>query len=203
MPKDARVFVDKDREVMSAYYDFCDYYDSEDFDYGTGEKLLREFIDEDPDFLDSYLTLREILLERGKYAKAERLLNEAYVRALQLIRDAAGNWPDELPWDRWGNRHIIRALLAKAEDLWEAGENEKALDILRRLLRTNLNDNIGARYYILAIRLGMDFDTFYERFEDEYGYYDGSILEWFNGNYSLFPEDFWGVWVEEDFTEME
>ena len=202
MTKAHREFIDKERNVMEPYYEFCDYYESKDFDYGTGEKRLREFIDEDPDFLDPYLTLREILLERGKVVEAARLLDEAYARALKLIRDAAGDWPDELLWGWLGNRHIVRTLFAKAEDLWENRDAEKGLDILRALLRTNPNDNIGARYYVLGINLGMDYDDFRERFVDEFGYYDASISEWFDGNAPLFPEDFAAAGEEEeDFAE--
>lgn len=202
MPKDPRVFMDKDRKVMSAYYDLCDYYDSDDCDYPSAEKRLREFINEDPDFLDPYLTLMEILLEKGNDAEAGRLLNDAYERAVKLITDEDGNWPDELLWGRLENRHIIRTLFAKAQDFWEKEDNDKALDILRGLLRTNPNDNVGARYYILAIRLGMDYGGFRERFVGELDSYDERILEWFDENSPLFPEDF-AVWRGEGEGSLE
>ena len=202
MTKAHREFIDKERNVMEPYYEFCDYYESKDFDYGTGEKRLREFIDEDPDFLDPYLTLREILLERGKVVEAARLLDEAYERAVKLITDADGEWPDELLWGWLENRHVIRTLFAKAEDLWENRDAEKGLDILRALLRTNPNDNIGARYYVLGINLGMDYDEFRERFLGESDMSGEKVSYWFYENSPLFPEDFAPAGEEEeDFGE--
>jgi tetratricopeptide (TPR) repeat protein len=202
MAKDARAFIDKDRKVMNAYYDLCDSYDSDDCDYPSAEKRLRELINEDPDFLDPYLTLREIFLGKGNDAEAGRLLNDAYERATKLITAEDGKWPDELLWGYLGNRHIIRTLFAKAEDLWETGHNEEAGGIFRGLLRTNPNDNIGARYYVLGINLGMDHDEFRERFLGEADIHGDKVSYWFYENSPLFPEDFAAAWEEEeDFEE--
>jgi len=111
-----------------------------------------------------------------------------------LITDKNGNWPDILSWANLLNRHIIRAILTKAIILWGDQYKDEALDIFRKLLNSNLSDNIGARFYILAIRMGIDFEDFDKRF-NKGGYYDEEILTWFDNNYKKFPEEF-SAWEE-------
>jgi len=129
------------------------------------------------------------LLEEGKEDEAERVLDEAYRRALNLITDEKGEWPDLLEWGWFENRHIIRTLVNKGASLWDEGNAEEALKIFRNLLRANPYDNPGVRYYILAIRMGMSLDEFEERFEKD-GFWTSEIDKWFNANYELFPEEF-------------
>lgn len=121
--------------------------------------------------------------------EAETILNRAYKRAIKLITDSEGNWPDIIEWGYLENRHIIRTLLNKALLLWQMGKNEEGLVILRKLLRTNPTDNIGARDFILAIRMGMTYKEFENRF-NKGGYYDIEIDEWFNDNYIKYPDEF-------------
>lgn len=159
-------FVDKDHPVMSDYYDFLD---SERSPRKT-EKKMMEFIKEDPQFLDPYLMLFELYQDEGDFKKAEEILDQAYKIALKTVTDKKGNWPDEMLWGFLENRHIIRTFLNKALNLWIKDKNEEALKLLRKLLRSNPRDNIGARNYILAIRLGMEFDQFETKMRSQYGY---------------------------------
>lgn len=143
--------------------------------------------------------LYNILEEEGKVSEAEKFLNEAYERALRLITDEKGNWPDKLEWGWLENRHIIRTLLNKGLHLWKIGENDSALDLFRKMLKTDPMDNVGARVYILAIRTGMSFEEFEDRFERD-GDYDDDLMKWFEENYKRFPEEF-EEW-EEAFKRM-
>jgi hypothetical protein len=55
-------------------------------------------------------------------------------------------------------------------------------------------DNIGARDYILAIRLGLTFEGFEKMFLSQYGYNAMKMMDWFDTNYARFPEEFdWWV----------
>ncbi|MDG6219399.1 MAG: hypothetical protein QCI00_08155 [Candidatus Thermoplasmatota archaeon] len=65
----------------------------------------------------------------------------------------------------------------------------KALDLLRKLLRTNPGDTIGSRNYILAIRMNMKYGEFEDRF-DKGGYYGMEMMDWFDGNYKRYPNEF-------------
>jgi tetratricopeptide (TPR) repeat protein len=196
MTKRQREYVDKDHEVMSDYYDLCESYNGRNAK--TIKKQLRVLIEQDPDFFDSYLLLYEILQDEGKFTGAERILDEAFYRAKKLITDKNGQWPDRLEWGWLENRHIIRTIVNKALLLWDQGDTEIALDLLRKLLLTNPGDNAGARNYILAIRMNMSFEEFENRF-NKGGFYDNEMVEWFDENYSKFPDEFdwWKKAIEE------
>ncbi len=192
-----REFVDKDHEAMGEYYDLCEILDRKNKEFVKGK--LKKLIGRDPNFLDSYLLFYEIMDGERKTKEAEKILDRAFEIAIKLITDKSGNWPVKLEWGWLENRHIIRTILNKALSFWEKGENEKALNLLRKLLKTNPNDNIGARNYILAIRMGMSFGQFERRF-DKGGYYDMDLTDWFDKNSKKFPGEFgwWEKTVEED-----
>jgi len=183
-----REYIDKDRDkIRITYYDLME--NIKVLERKDLEDKLRELINLDVDFLDPYLILYEMYLEEDKKKKADEILDDAYSRAIKLITDKNGRWPDILDWSWLENRHIIRTILNKAMSLWDNGDTEEALNLLRKLLKTNPYDNIGARHYILAIRMGMSLKEFEERF-DRGGYYDSELSDWFDENYNDFPDEF-------------
>lgn len=185
-------FVDKYRPVKMNYYEMMD---SSEFDSSRDlERAVKKLTNKDPDFLDPYLLLYEEYQMEGKFNKAEEILDNAYHRAIDLITDEDGNWPEYLVWGFTENRHIIRAIFNKAVALWADGETDQALDLLRKLLKTNPSDNIGARDYILAIRMDMSFDEYEERF-NKGGFYDSESINWFEMNAPDYPDEF-GWWFE-------
>lgn len=194
--KNVREYIDTDHEVMDAYYDLCEKYTGRN---AKSTKLqLENLIEKDPDFLDSYTFLHEILFREHKVAEAKKVLNEAYERAIKLITDENGNWPDVLKWSWLENRHIIRAILNKAVLSWGGNDIECALDLFRKLLRTNPDDNPGVRFYILAIRMRISFKKFEKQFNRD-GFYHTDLFDWFEENYHKFPDEFdwWEKAVEE------
>lgn len=168
-----------------------------DFDDVKVKKELDKLIKKDPDFLYPYLTLVEILKKEGQISEANEVLEKAYVRALNLIIDESGRWPGKLEGCWIPNWHIIQTILEKAISLWEQDETDDALDLLRKLLKTNPNDEGGARNYILAICMNQDFHDFQEWVNDEDNHED--VLEWFEENYLKFPDEFsqWRKEVEQ------
>lgn len=181
---------------MDRYYDLIEGYPGEE---RPGlRKNLNSLIEKDPDFLDPYLVLCEIWEDEGNSKEADSLLDVAYKRALKLILDKDGNWPDILEWGFLENRHIIRTILNKAISLWDHQAADEALEIFRKLLHTNPNDNAGARYFILAIRRNMTFKEYEDRF-DKGGYYDMDTEKWFAKNYTKFIGEFeqWRKSVED------
>lgn len=192
-----REFIDeRPHKFREAFYALQEKYN------GSNGKYIRiqleQLIKRDPYYLDPYLLLYMILEDEGNLKEAEKMLNNAYKRALKMITDENGNWPDIMRWGHIENRHIIRAILNKAILLWREKKTEEALDLLRKLLRTNPNDNIGARDYILAIRMNMSFEEFERRF-NKGGYYDIDLVNWFDENYKKFPDEFewWEKTIEE------
>lgn len=184
-----KYFVDKDHAVMEEYYDFLDSEEGQSPE--KTEIKMKQFIEKDPKFLDPYLILVDLYAFNEDFDRAEETLDRAFELAMKIITDKDGNWPDEMLWGHLENRHIIRTLLNKAIGLWTEGENDDALELFRKLLRSNPNDNIGARHYILAIRLGMTFDEFETQMMSGSGYgYDGRRMMEFGRKMKDFPDEF-------------
>ena len=183
-------FIARDSPVSSDFYDLAERYGSATSSTKALERALRDLIVVDPDYYDPYLMLRDLLTKTRREAEGAALLAEAYRRALARITDASGAWPRALEWGWLENRHIIRTLLNQALADWTAGNTDAALDLLRKLLRSNPNDNIGAREYILAVRMGETFENFESRFMAEFGYDGLKMTEWFDENSPRFPDDF-------------
>lgn len=180
-------FVDDYRAIEADYHLWIEQMESMEIEDFLGG--LEDLMKEDPYFLDSHLLMSEILFEMDEPKKARKILNDACDRAIELITDEDGNWPESMRWGFTENRHIIRAILKKAVDLWDQKKSDAALELLRKLLRSNPSDNVGARHYILAIRLGMSHKKFEMRF-DKGGYYDNDLEIWFDKNVKKYPDEF-------------
>ncbi len=139
---------------------------------------LQELIRRDPYFLKSYVILSEIYELEGKVDRARDTLEEAYRRALELISEG-GKLPERLEWRHPINRHIIEALISFGVLLWELGEVDRALQVLKEVYSMNPADEPGVRFYILAILEGMGFEDFEQTFsrDGEYDYED--LKRWF------------------------
>ena len=170
-------FIDKDRKVIDEYYNIQDNF--------TGKNVnatilaLKKLIKEDPYFFDSYLMIFNLLNSSGKSKEAEEIITQGYSKALDLILDKTGNWPLKLEWGWLENRHIIRLLINVGITLWKKEKHEEALELFEKLLKSNPNDNGGVRYFILAILEGMSLNIFNKKFDKD-GYWDTTIVEWFN-----------------------
>ena len=182
-------FIAADSPAQSRFYELAEQYGQRGAS-GAVENALRQMIAQDPDFYDSYLMLRDLLQKKGRRAEGEQLLETAYQRALARVTAKNGRWPTTMEWGWLENRHIIRTFLNKALADWTAGKTEQALVLLRALLHSNPGDNIGARDYILAIRMGMTFEGFEKKFLSQYGYDGMKMIEWFDSNVGRFPEEF-------------
>lgn len=182
-----REFIDKDRPVVMKYYDVAEGYT------GRNRKktvsALKSIIAEDPYFLDAYVFLSELAEEEGEVGKAKELIEAAYKKALELIVDEKGTWPDVMEWGWLENRPIIRTLIVKGLQLWEGGEGKAAYGLFERLLKMNSNDNAGARYYMLGILTGMNRVEYRERFEDG-AVYVSDLIDWFREESVKYPEAF-------------
>ena len=164
-------FIDKDRfEVNELYWEFLESEASEDI--AKSIKILRSIIKKDPNYFDPYITLHEYYLANDEGEKAFDILSLGYERAMKLIVHN-DKFPDILRWGFMENRHIIRILFNFAIAQWFLGEKKQALDLMLLLLHSNPEDNIGARYSIVAILEGY---ASQEDFEEEFS--DGEYLDW-------------------------
>ena len=191
-------FIDKQHPTTDDYFRIMERFTGENAPYIISR--LKKLIQRDPDYFEPYSSLSELHALTGNVLEAEKVLNNAYKRALKRILDEKGQWPDVLKWDVVENRHLIRALLNKAILYWNYGKNQDALNLLRKLLRSNPNNNIVTRYFILAIRMKMSHFAFERQFS-KHGFYDSDLTAWFDKNYRAFPDEF--DWWQEEIEKFE
>ena len=174
-------FTDRDRfKVNELYWEFLESPIADDVKKSI--KTLKEIIKKDSNYFDPYITLHEYYLMDNDYKNAIKIIEQGYKRAMSLITNN-GRFPDELLWGFIENRHIIRMLFNFAMFVWENGDKDTALNIFMQLLQSNHNDNIGARYSIVAILEGFNSQEEYEeQFEGEsgYGLEYMKVEEWFH-----------------------
>jgi tetratricopeptide (TPR) repeat protein len=182
-----REFIDEEHQIEDQYFKIMDRYSGKNAQ--SIIPRLNKFIENDPYYFDSYNSLVDLYYSKGEIEKANKIINQASKKALERILDRKGNWPDRLEWGWLENRHIIRAIVNQAILYWKTEETEKALNLFRNLFRSNPNDNVGARYYILGIRLNISFTDFELRFNKN-GFYDYDIVKWFDENYKRFSDEF-------------
>ena len=189
--KQLEEFLDKPHPIMEKYYDLLETPTTEEY----FKNQLRYFIETDPEFFDPYHKLVDLLLVENKPDEAKQLLQKGFECIMQKIVDKEGNWPKKMPWAWLENRHMMRLIDRYAHMLWAEGNNEAALDLFRRLLHVNCGDNQGARYEILAIRLGLKMN-WEEPFILTEGPMAGAGLDameldqWFQENAKRFPDEF-------------
>lgn len=179
-------FIDKTHPIMDEFQELI----HGDYDNFKLKKELKQLIKKDPDFLNTYLKLFFILEEENNQVEANKILDEAYKRAVELITNEKGEWPEIMADDHIENQHIINIIYYKATNLWESGKVDKALFLLRQLIKMNPEDGIGARIIILAINMNMTTADYDKKFLVDDGYHTGMILNWFKENYHKFPHEF-------------
>ena len=166
-------YIDKDRfTVNEMYWEFIESEDAEHIEKSI--KILKGIIKKDPDYFDPYITLHEYYLLNNESDKAMVSLVEGYDGAMNLIM-LDGEFPDELPWGFIENRHIIRMIFNYALLMWNLEAKEQAVTLMLQLLRSNPGDNIGARYYIVAILEGFKSE---EEFEVHFMEKDEEYIDW-------------------------
>ena len=186
-------FVGKDHPAMDEYYDITEQFQSGRLASSEVKVVLRKLIKTDTHFLDPYLFLAQIEYDDENDDEYFRLIWDAYLKAVHMVANRSGEYPKSLPWGYLENRHIIRALCSFALLQWEQGHIRISLEIYRKLLASNLNDNIGVRYSILALLLGYnpDYETlFLPDIGPVYGLDAKKMNDWFTKHSAGFPKEF-------------
>lgn len=110
-------------------------------------------------------------------------LERRKIAACEFVAHQDDIFKKTVVWGFHENRPLIRGLMRKADKLWEAGQLKEAHELFSNIYKTNINDNVGARYSIKATAEGMSFIEFEERFtyHDEQGSYykTDEIISWF------------------------
>jgi len=187
------MFVDADRfEIAEQYWDFLESEVADDPQKSI--TALKKIIKKDPDYYDPYISLYEYYMDLHDTKNAVDILEKGYERVMKRLAPH-GIFPEELSWDYMENRHIIRLLFNVATLYWAIGKTLNALSIFLQLLRSNPQDNIGARYAAVALLEG--YQT-YEHFEMEFAK-DGTmdivfLMTWFDAKV-LKHQEFMGCWL--------
>ena len=179
--KDLNDFV----ELMSS----CDFIPEEIEDDNQFELALQYLINltqKTPDFIQPYeysLSMLEMYEEDQFIKSNKQQLQQQFREACKRIATKEKIFDKKIEWGWVENRPIIRCFYFEALELWEAKKFDAALEILKKLYKSNPDDNIGARFAIKAIGEKMDYATFNERFtdsdEDGIFYKDEELEEWF------------------------
>ena len=161
---------------------------SEAYEPRRAAHLLKGVLALDPDQYDAYSVLSMVLVEYWRAVEARKYEDIAFRRCMVRITMPDGRWPERISSEHNSNVPILRTIIKKAGSLWQRKQIEDALELLRRVLRVDPRDNLLAACRILALRLGMRYETFRDRLAvDE----DLSETEkWFKANFMRFPEEF-------------
>ena len=190
----AEEFNDQDRyEATEAYWNFLESKAADDPKKSITE--LKKIIEKDPDFYDPYISLYEYYMDVGNARRAFETMQKGYKRAMRRLAPQ-GVFPDRLSWYHVENRHIIRILFNTATMFWATGMTLNALSILMQLLYSNTDDNIGARYAIVALLEGHEtYEGFEKKFDLGQGVDIVSLDNWFN-THAIMHKEFIGWWLE-------
>ena len=90
----------------------------------------------------------------GDEKKKDEAIKIAYKKTLKKFP----KWPRLMEWGWLENRAYLRAIQYMGDWYWDKGENEKAIELYRLLLKLNPNDNQGVRYEIAALYAGLNGD---------------------------------------------
>jgi len=186
-------FVDADRfEITEQYWAFLESEVADDPQQSIA--ALKKIIKKDPDYYDPYISLYEYYMDVQDTKNAVDILQKGYERVMKRLAPH-DIFPEELLWGYMENRHIIRLLFNVATMYWAIGKTLNALSIFLQLLRSNPQDNIGARYAAVALLEGY---RTYEHFEMEFEK-DGTLdivqlMTWFDAKV-LKHQEFLGCWL--------
>ncbi|KQC12095.1 MAG: hypothetical protein APR63_11710 [Desulfuromonas sp. SDB] len=185
-------FIDTKRKTNMEFYDLQDSITEDNIQ--SVIKKLKKLINKDQYFLDPYLLLADLLEATGDKAESDKVITDAYEKALELVTEKTGQWPEKLEWGWLENRHIIRAFVNMGILYWKNNKTLEAYSLFQKLLDTNPNDNVGVRYFMLGILEKMSEKQFYKRF-DKNGYWDEEIDNWFDKKIKNHKKEF-GLWLK-------
>lgn len=117
-------------------------------------RLLNIALEMDKDYVQTYIGFVSAYGAAGDKKKSEEAIKTAYEKTLKKFP----TWPKEMRWGYMDNRAYMRAIQYRGELYWDNGENEKAIELFRLLLKLNPGDNQGARYEIAALYAGLNGD---------------------------------------------
>lgn len=136
--------------VLEKYYDFLD--ERNEYSNESEELYLKYLISLNNYVYDTYVLLMELYFKNNELEKGIEIINLGYSRLMK--KEFNNKFPKQLDYLELENRSIYRLIYNYADMLWFVEENEKALNIFKKLLKINPNDNLGVRYSICGMLEG-------------------------------------------------
>jgi len=166
----------------------CDFMPEEiqrDDEFNLTMQYLSNLTIKAPDFLPSYeyvMRMVGALEPNDDLEWIQNDLEQRWVEACERIAQKEDVFNKRVLWGWQENRPLIRGLYLGAERLWKNGQFELANKHFKKILKTNPDDNIGARYAVKATEEEMSYEEYSERFtfEDNFGtFYNNELWKWY------------------------
>jgi hypothetical protein len=177
----------KDYSNLMMEYDFAPEEIQDENEFNIVFQYLVNLTIKAPDFLPAYENCLRMIAYLELDKEIEAIQNDIEVRWIQAclrIAEKENIFKKTVLWGWHENRPLVRGLNSEANRLWTIGEIQEANQLFSKILKTNENDNIGARYSVKATSEGMSYIEFKKRFtfsNDNGSYYKNKELgEWFN-----------------------
>lgn len=145
---------DSNREpnINDYYYDAMELLGGGAREIKEALRLLNIALEMDKDYVQTYIGFASAYGAAGDKKKAEEAIKTAYEKTLKKFP----KWPKKMEWGYLDNRAYMRAIQSMGDLYWDNGENKKAIELFRLLLKFNPNDNQGVRYEIAALYAGLN-----------------------------------------------
>ncbi|MFA5986384.1 MAG: hypothetical protein WC819_03490 [Parcubacteria group bacterium] len=139
-------------ELNNNYYDAMDLLDEGKRGAKKALKILQSALIADDDYVQTYIGLISVYGVLGDDKRREEVTRIAFRKTVKKFP----KWPKSMEWGDMDNRAYMRAIQYMGDDYWDQGDNEKAIELYRLLLKMNPNDNQGVRYEIAALYAGLN-----------------------------------------------
>jgi tetratricopeptide (TPR) repeat protein len=144
------------------YYDAMELLDMGEVGACEALKLLNKALKLDENYAQTYIGFICAYGNLGKEKEYEKAVKAAYEKTLKKFQ----KWPKRMEGGVMENRAYMRAIQYMAEWHWDNGEDEKAIELFRLLLKLNPGDNQGVRYEIAGLYAGVNGDDINDMFDE-------------------------------------
>jgi len=141
----------REPNISDYYYDALELLDGGKKEVKKALRLLNIALKMDEDYVQTYIGFVCVYGAMGDKKKQEDSIKIAYEKTLKKFP----RWPEQMMWGYIDNRAYMRAIQYMGELYWDNGENTKAVELFRLLLKLNPGDNQGVRYEIAGLYAGL------------------------------------------------
>jgi len=139
------------KEVDNLYYDAMELLNEDPSKAKEAERLLIKALEIDEHSVQTYIGFAHVYGILKNKKKAEECIKKAFTETVKKF----SVWPQEMLWGDMDNRAHMRAVQYRADLYVDGGEEDKAIELYKLLLKLNPNDNQGVRYTLSGVYAGI------------------------------------------------